>query len=81
MREAEAPDLAPLIRATHAAKLESDNPALTCSDVGVAHNAGFKLQIVQAVLTTSPMLMIPASLPLWTTGMWRARCRVIRSIT
>ena len=31
------------------AKLQSDNPALTRSDVGVAHDAGFKLQIVQTM--------------------------------
>lgn len=32
-------------------------------------------------LTTSPMLIMPASFPSWTTGMWRMRCWVIRFIT
>jgi hypothetical protein len=61
-------------------KLQSDSPALTCSDVGIAQDVGFKLQIVQTMFDHVADADYPGELAVMD-GMWRTRCRVIRSIT
>ena len=50
-------------------------------DVGVAQDVGFELQIFQPMFDDIAMLVIPASLPSRSTGMWRTRWRVIRFMT
>ena len=57
--------------------------ASTRGDVGITQEVGLELQILQTVLDyiTSPILMMPASLPSRSTGMWRTRWCVISFIT